>query len=516
MLAGLLLSSFLAATTADVAQAVAAADPAAVVADGLASPTPLTRATAARLAAVRDVKSALPTLRTLAASEKDGDAAREELRALIILGTDEDVALAAKSSARFPARMDAAVGDAVARLGAPRSVDLYLADVKPLRHISNEANFFTLALWGRPELLTASAARVLGSQDERGWRELLEAARDARLPIGEGVLTAGAGATTPRLREATLWHLVRTVDEEHPMGAGLKEAATTARADATPREAFARELVRRAGGGTPAAEPDPRFATYLATPEAKQDLGTIRPALLTDGELHALGVAQRPASPPSGATKAPLPATSFLLPSTLPAGVVDAVFSSSLCSTGWLGVAAAAVDRAGRVRQLDLSHITAEPSCNTALATLTRLSLVQPATMVSTFTAGDLLMVQPNRVSVCLDEPSVGDALHVGRIARVGRDVRAPSVVRQIDPIYPEAVRKKAMETNAPPQIVTVEALVSATGCVRPLRIVKAATFPDLNAAALEALAQWTVSPSKINDEPVPAVLNVTIHFKAQ
>ncbi|HKO56502.1 MAG TPA: TonB family protein, partial [Thermoanaerobaculia bacterium] len=214
--------------------------------------------------------------------------------------------------------------------------------------------------------------------------------------------------------------------------------------------------------------------------------------------------------------KAPLPATSFLLPSPLPAGVVDAVFSNNLCTTGWLGVAAAGVDRAGRVRQLDLSHITADPACNGALATLARLSLVQPATIVSTFTAGDLLMVQPNRVSVCLDEPSVGDALHVGRVARVGRDVKAPTVVRQIDPVYPEAVRKKAIETAAPPQVVTVEVLVSATGCVRPLRIVKAAMFPDLNAAALEALAQWTVSPSKIGDEPVPAVLNVTIHFKAQ
>lgn len=515
MIAGLLLSSFLAATTANVAQAVGVADPAATVTDGLASPTPLTRATAARVAAVRDVKAALPALRTLVTKEADADAAREELRALILLGTDEDVALAAKNAGRYPARMDAAVGDAVARLGAPRAVDLYLTNVKPLRHISGEANFFSLALWGRPELLTATAARVLGAQDDRGWRELLDAARDARLAVGEGVLSAGANAGTAKLREGTLWHLVRVVDDEHPIGEGLQKAATTPREDATAREAFARELVRRAATrGEPKA--DPKFEAYLASAEAKQDLGTVRPALLTDGELHALGVAQRPPAPPAGATKAPLPATSFLLPAQLPAGVVDAVFANNLCTSGWLGIAAAGVDRAGRVRQLDLSHVTSDPACNTALATLARLSLVSPANISSTFTAGDLLMVQPNRVSVCLDEPSVGEPLYVGRIARVGRDVRTPTVQRQLDPVYPEEVRKKAIATGAPPQAVTVEALVSSTGCVRPLRIVKAATFPDLNASALEALAQWSISPSKINDQPVPAVLNITIQFRAQ
>src|SRR5687768_8044507 len=95
------------------------------VAEGLRSPDALVRATAARLALTRDVAAVVPQLRDALASEKNGEAAREEVRALVILGGDDNIAFAAEQLHRFPTGIDGAFSDAVARLGAPKAIDLY-------------------------------------------------------------------------------------------------------------------------------------------------------------------------------------------------------------------------------------------------------------------------------------------------------------------------------------------------------------------------------------------------------
>src|SRR5437764_258336 len=64
------------------------------LAEALHAPDPLARATAARVAAVRSEVAVLPAVREVLASEANADAAREEIRALILLGSDDDVDLA--------------------------------------------------------------------------------------------------------------------------------------------------------------------------------------------------------------------------------------------------------------------------------------------------------------------------------------------------------------------------------------------------------------------------------------
>jgi TonB family protein len=90
-----------------------AIDPA-VLTKSLGSSDALTRAAAARVALVRNVAIA-PALRAQLEKEANADAARELVRALVILGSAEDVAFAASQLGRFPATIDAAFADALAR-----------------------------------------------------------------------------------------------------------------------------------------------------------------------------------------------------------------------------------------------------------------------------------------------------------------------------------------------------------------------------------------------------------------
>src|SRR5688500_5455375 len=62
-----------------------------VLTGALASPDALVRATAARVAGVRDIKALAPVLRDVLARETDFSAAREQIRAVILLGDETDV-----------------------------------------------------------------------------------------------------------------------------------------------------------------------------------------------------------------------------------------------------------------------------------------------------------------------------------------------------------------------------------------------------------------------------------------
>jgi len=89
-------------TTYSIATLVNAKDEAALtepLTAALQSSTPLVRATAARVVAVRGLTALLPLLRERIAVESDATAAREEIRALALLGSAEDIEMAAKTSA---------------------------------------------------------------------------------------------------------------------------------------------------------------------------------------------------------------------------------------------------------------------------------------------------------------------------------------------------------------------------------------------------------------------------------
>jgi TonB family protein len=89
---------------------------------------------------------------------------------------------------------------------------------------------------------------------------------------------------------------------------------------------------------------------------------------------------------------------------------------------------------------------------------------------------------------------------------RVGGDVHAPQVVHRVEPIYPEEARRNHISG-----IVIVQTTVDAAGHVTDAIPLKGE--PELIAAAIDAVKQWTFEPGTKAGKPVPVVFNLTVNF---
>lgn len=470
----------------------------------------LARATAARVANVRDAKALLPALKEALAAEKDPDAAREELRAIVALGDDADVAAMAKLLPSYPPRMDAAFAEAVARLGGARALDLYVAHVQPLRVIGDRENFFTLALWNHADLATAAASRILGLQDARGWRELLHAAEAGRVAIATEVLGAAMQSSVAAIREETLWSIVR----EHPFRGyavpeGLQPLFAGARVDATARELAARELLRRATGGK--LRDNDAVLAWIATDIAKEDLLPGPSALLTRQERRRFrgitrdGVEWRDDD---------LPPPELVVPAPLPGGLAAGVIASHACEGGWVGTGTVAADEHGHVTKMDLQKVLGTESCLAALQTLVKVSLAEPSSMTSAMSATDSVFVAPESGAPCLDEASVTSNAAPGRAPLLASDVREAQVATRVSPQFPVEAKRSMYQNDDFRQTVVLEATITAGGCASDLRVVQPSDYESIDDAALLAVARWTFKPATRAGAPVDSISRISVNFQ--
>jgi TonB family protein len=92
---------------------------------------------------------------------------------------------------------------------------------------------------------------------------------------------------------------------------------------------------------------------------------------------------------------------------------------------------------------------------------------------------------------------------------RVGGDVRAPVVMKRLEPLYPEAARKARITG-----IVIIESVIDKSGGVRSAWILKGLPAPTMAYSATEGLRQWRFIPGKINGKPVSVIFNLTVNFR--
>jgi protein TonB len=85
-----------------------------------------------------------------------------------------------------------------------------------------------------------------------------------------------------------------------------------------------------------------------------------------------------------------------------------------------------------------------------------------------------------------------------------GRDI-PPKVVMEVKPVYPSAALADGIEG-----FVGLECTVREDGTVGDARVI-APVHPELDAAALRALAQWRFLPARKGGKPVPFRINVEI-----
>jgi protein TonB len=87
--------------------------------------------------------------------------------------------------------------------------------------------------------------------------------------------------------------------------------------------------------------------------------------------------------------------------------------------------------------------------------------------------------------------------------------IRAPEKVVNVVPAYPPVARAAHVEG-----IVILEAVIDASGSVTSARVLRG--HPTLDQAALDAVQQWKFRPARLNGEPIPVVMTVTVQFKLQ
>lgn len=105
-------------------------------------------------------------------------------------------------------------------------------------------------------------------------------------------------------------------------------------------------------------------------------------------------------------------------------------------------------------------------------------------------------------------EKAVAAARAKAKVAplRVGGRISTPTKIKDVKPEYP-AVAQAARVTGA----VVIEATIGEDGKVIDAKVVR--SIPMLDQAALDAVRQWTYTPTLLNGVPVPVLVTVTINF---
>ncbi len=93
---------------------------------------------------------------------------------------------------------------------------------------------------------------------------------------------------------------------------------------------------------------------------------------------------------------------------------------------------------------------------------------------------------------------------------RPGGGVIAPELVRRVEPLYPDEIRKLHIDG-----LVILQVAIGASGAVEDVRLLRSLT-PELDTAAMTAVRQWQYKPAMLDRNAVPSLINVPVLFKLQ
>lgn len=89
---------------------------------------------------------------------------------------------------------------------------------------------------------------------------------------------------------------------------------------------------------------------------------------------------------------------------------------------------------------------------------------------------------------------------------RLHSGIRAPRKIVDVAPVYPELARQVRQEG-----IVILEATIDVRGVVQSATVLR--SVPFLDQAAIDAVRQWRFDPARLNDQPIPVIMTVTVRF---
>jgi protein TonB len=89
---------------------------------------------------------------------------------------------------------------------------------------------------------------------------------------------------------------------------------------------------------------------------------------------------------------------------------------------------------------------------------------------------------------------------------RLHAGMQAPGKIVHVDPVYPPIAQTARVQG-----VVILEAIIDARGFVKSVSVLR--SIPLLDQAAADAVRQWRFTPARLNGEPVPVVMTVTVNF---
>ena len=91
-------------------------------------------------------------------------------------------------------------------------------------------------------------------------------------------------------------------------------------------------------------------------------------------------------------------------------------------------------------------------------------------------------------------------------VVRVGGNIRAPKLVHEVHPVYPELAIQARLSS-----LVILEARVATDGRVESVKVLRGS--PLFDEAAMEAVKEWRYQPLLLNGQPTEFIVTVTVAF---
>ena len=88
----------------------------------------------------------------------------------------------------------------------------------------------------------------------------------------------------------------------------------------------------------------------------------------------------------------------------------------------------------------------------------------------------------------------------------MGQQVKPPTKVQDVRPVYPEEAREAGIQG-----VVILEVRIEPDGRVGGARVLR--SIPALDTAAIDAVRQWQFTPTLLNGVATPVVMTVTVQF---
>jgi len=115
----------------------------------------------------------------------------------------------------------------------------------------------------------------------------------------------------------------------------------------------------------------------------------------------------------------------------------------------------------------------------------------------------------PTGIATAPPSPAAADptSLVDGQVPlRIGGNIAPPAKIKDVRPLYPPDALAAGIEG-----VVIIEAVIDTMGNVKQARVLR--SIPALDQAAMDAVSQWTFTPTLLNGAPVPVVMTTTVNF---